>query len=187
MARLPVAGAVKTRLAKRVGALNAAMAYRVLLAASVRALARDRRWQLVLAVTPARTIHERYWTRLAPGCEVIAQWPGDLGQRMAHLLAKAGRAPAAVMGSDIIDVRACHVAAALKALRGKDSVLAPAEDGGFWLCATRGVTRRFPQRGAGPFLGIGWSQQDSYCQTANKLAGCGHRVGRGPMRRDFDE
>lgn len=53
MARLPVAGRVKTRLAKRIGAVAATNRYRHLLAAILRAVGTDPRWETILAVTPA--------------------------------------------------------------------------------------------------------------------------------------
>ena len=187
MARLPVAGAVKTRLARNVGTSEAIRIYRVLLSATLRALRLDPRWQVCLAITPARTRHHRLWRRLAPGCKIVAQAQGDLGTKMAQLLRYAGPAPAAVIGSDILDLRANHIGAALQALKGGDAVLAPAEDGGFWLCAVRGIRPDFALVGAGPFSALPWSQADTGLRTKRALEARGLRVCLGPTRRDIDD
>ena len=186
MARQPVAGAVKTRLARRIGAVPAACRYRTLLATILRQARDDRRWQLVVAVTPPASRHHRLWKRLAPGCAIIAQSSGDLSRRMASLLAHAGPAPAAVMGSDIENVTALHVTDAWRALKGADAVLCPAEDGGFWLFGVNGIRRRIAPATAGPFEGITWSRSDSGAVTAQRFMAQGYRVAQGPMRRDID-
>jgi len=187
MARLPIAGAVETRLARRIGAIGAVSLYRSLLASTLRRAGQDKRWRTILAVTPTTAVHSPLWRRLAPGCEVLAQSSGDLGHRMGSLLAHAGAARAAVMGSDIADVNATHIAAAFSALKGADAVIAYAEDGGFWFCAVKGVTPRFPAGKAGAFAGIAWSRSDSGELTRKALQAKGFRVASGPMRRDVDE
>lgn len=186
MARLPVAGRAKTRLGRRVGAALAINIYRALLKSIIVAVGRDRRWETVLAVTPGTCVNDPLWRRLAPHCRVVAQGGNGLGERMAKLLATAGKAPAAVMGSDILDVGQEHVAAAWQALRGHDGVLAMAEDGGFWLCAVRGTLRRFPKRGSGAFANVIWSSPRTGTDTRLALEAHGFRVGLGPMRRDLD-
>jgi rSAM/selenodomain-associated transferase 1 len=187
MARAPVAGRVKTRLARGLGTIEATRRYRALLDATLRALSRDPRWRLIVAVTPTTSASARLWRRLAPGAEVVAQSDGGLGRRMAALLARAGPSPVAVVGSDIIDLRGRHVADALAALRGHDAVLAPAADGGFWLCAVRGHRARFPRVGEGAFAGIAWSRADTGAATRAALTKAGFRVGTGPQRADLDE
>lgn len=187
MARLPIAGAVKTRLARRIGAIGAVSLYRSLLASTLRQAGQDKRWRTILAVTPPTAVHNPLWRRLAPGCEVLAQSSGDLGHRMGCLLAHAGAAPAAVMGSDIVDVKAGHIAAAFSALNGADAVIAYAEDGGFWFCAVKGVAPRFPVAKAGAFAGIGWSRSDTGELTRKALQAKGFRVASGPIRRDVDD
>lgn len=187
MARLPIAGAVKTRLARRIGVIGAVSLYRSLLASTLRRAGRDTRWRTILAVTPATAAHSPLWRRLAPGCEVLAQSTGDLGRRMGSLLAKAGAAPAAVMGSDIVDVGAAHIAASFSALKGADAVIALAEDGGFWFCAVNGIAPRFAPGKAGAFADIAWSRGDTGGLTRTALQAKGFRVASGPTRRDIDE
>lgn len=186
MARLPVAGAVKTRLARQIGVSEATRRYRALLAATLRAT-RDWRWRTALAVTPASSAHFPLWRKLAPGVPVLAQARGGLAEKMAGLLALAGRAPAAVIGTDILDLEARHVAASFARLKGADAVLSPASDGGFWFCAVRGTLQRFPRRGPGAFAGIAWSRADTEIMTRRALERAGFRVATGPERADLDE
>lgn len=147
----PRFGAVKTRLARDIGALAAWRFYRAEAARTIRGLA-DPRWDLVLAVTPDRAPATRVWR----SGRAIGQGRGDLGARMFRALAAAP--PTVLVGSDIPGLEKRHVEAAFRALAaGADLVFGPAADGGFWLVAVR----RRPPRGL--FEGARWS-------TAHALA-----------------
>jgi len=187
MARLPVAGRVKTRLARQVGVTHAVRHYRRLLAQTLRRLTRDPRFETRLAVVPMTAPSARVWERQAHGAAVIGQAPGGLGAKMSELLAMAGRSPAAVIGSDIVGVDGDRVMAVFAALRDADAALGPAEDGGFWCCAVAGIRRRFPRRGDGPFEGVAWSRCDTLAATRAALTKSGFRVGTGPLLADFDQ
>lgn len=155
--RAPRYGGVKTRLARDVGALAAWRFYRATASRTVRRLA-DRRWRIVLAVTPDRA-RTRAWP--AAGLRV-GQGPGDLGRRMFRAL--AAHAPAVLVGGDIPALDKPHVAAAFRAMRaGAPFVFGPAEDGGFWLV---GVRRRPPR---GLFAGVRWSSPHALADTLANL------------------
>lgn len=143
--KAPRYGAVKTRLARDLGALAAWRFYRACAARTVRRLA-DPRWELILAVTPDRAA-----TRAWPAAgRRVGQGPGDLGRRMFRAL--AAHAPAVLVGGDIPGLERRHVAAAFRAFAaGGAFVFGPAEDGGFWLIGAR----RRPPRGL--FAGARWS------------------------------
>ncbi|MGH6719377.1 MAG: TIGR04282 family arsenosugar biosynthesis glycosyltransferase [Alphaproteobacteria bacterium] len=157
-ARAPRIGRVKRRLARDVGAVAAWRLYRDWLARVLRALGGDRRWRLVVAVTPD---HVR---RPLRGVAVTGQGKGDLGRRMARALDRAPPGPAVVVGSDIPELRARHVAAAFQALRRSDVVVGPAGDGGFWLIGRRHRLRRLP-----PFAGVRWSTRHALEDTLRCL------------------
>ena len=180
MARQPVMGAVKTRLAREVGQTRALAFYRQCLAATLRRLGRDGRWQTVLAVAPAAATTAASWSRLMPaGIDRMAQCRGDLGARMRHLLGTFGSGRVVVIGSDIPDVRPGHIAAALRQLGRHDVVLGPAEDGGFWLVGSTGVPRR-PRL----FDGVRWSHAGTLAET---IASAGPvRIGLAARRTDVD-
>ena len=100
MARAPRFGAVKTRLARDIGRLNAWRFYRTTLFETVRRLARNTPWQTVLQVTPDR---ERSRRRQWPGrAQTLPQGRGDLGARMERGLTGFPRGiPVVLIGSDI--------------------------------------------------------------------------------------
>lgn len=161
MVKEPRPGRVKTRLGRSIGMAEAAWWYRRQVRALLRRL-QDPRWDLALAVTPDfEGMASRCWpVRLRR----IPQGNGDLGQRMARVLAMT-TGPSVLIGSDIPGVERRHVARAFRALGGSPSVIGPAMDGGFWL-----VGLRHPGASpAGLFHGVVWSHSETRRQTLPTL------------------
>ncbi|MEW6270594.1 MAG: TIGR04282 family arsenosugar biosynthesis glycosyltransferase, partial [Thermodesulfobacteriota bacterium] len=138
-ARSPDAGRVKTRLARSIGDRTAAALY----AAFVADL-RDRfaaapfavRWAVA---PPEGGFAERFG--LDPRT-VFVQQGDDLGARMRDAFARmlgAGFARCAIVGSDMPQLRVDTVRNAFAHLAQADLVLGPADDGGYYLIAARGV------------------------------------------------
>ena len=151
MVKAPVAGAVKTRLAKRIGASEALRFYRSATAALLRRLSGDPRWRTVLAVTPDIQAQGSFWPARI---DRRPQGRGDLGERMHRLLCAGRGAPVIVIGSDIPDIRSVDIADAIGVARRAGLVFGPAEDGGFWLVGCR--------RRPGParlFRAVRWSSE----------------------------
>lgn len=151
-ARAPRLGRVKRRLAAEIGDVAALAFYRVTLRAVVRRLARDRRWRLVVAVTPDGV----RIPGLGPRTVQCGQGSGDLGARMARALRPHARSrvrSVVVVGSDIPDISAPAVWRAFAALRRADMVFGPSPDGGYWLVGTNRRHRSF----RGLFQGVAWS------------------------------
>ena len=162
--RAPALGAVKTRLGAGIGALAAAHFYRHTTTALLRRIGRDRRWRTVLAVTPDTAIFSRgAWPASLPR---IGQGNGDLGRRMARILAAERTVPALIIGSDIPDIAAGHIVRAFKALGSADVVFGPALDGGYWL-----VGRRAGLAMAGLFEGVRWSGPHALADTRANVRG----------------
>jgi hypothetical protein len=133
--RAPALGLGKRRLAGAIGDVAALRFERLMIARLLRRLARDRRWQLRIAVTPDRACNAaRRWRR---GVAVAPQGRGDLGARMRRVIATAPPGPVVLVGSDIPALDAQHVAAAFRKLGGCDLIFGPAADGGFWLVGAR--------------------------------------------------
>ena len=85
MVKEPVPGRVKTRLGRDIGMTAAALWFRHQTRSLIRRL-RDRRWDIVLAVSPDRDgMASRFWPADIPR---VPQGRGDLGVRMARLLAR---------------------------------------------------------------------------------------------------
>ncbi|MGY8993154.1 MAG: TIGR04282 family arsenosugar biosynthesis glycosyltransferase [Rhodospirillales bacterium] len=162
-ARCPVLGTVKKRLGRDIGPVAATAFYRQCLAGVIRRLACDPRWRTILAVTPDRTLQWKAWPQ---GPRRIPQGPGDLGSRMAHVLASVSPGPAILIGSDIPTVEPSHIARAIRLLGSHDAVFGPAADGGYWLVGLR----RRPQF-IDPFGRVRWSSPHALTDTLANLKG----------------
>ncbi len=178
-ARAPALGAVKRRLAADIGDMAARAFYRETTRAVLRRIAGDVRWRTWLAVTPdSVAARGRFWPGHTPR---IPQGGGDLGVRMARALGRFPDRPAVVVGSDIPDLGARHIAAAFAALADHDVVVGPAEDGGYWLIGVRpglSVTALF--------TGVRWSSPHALGDTLANLDGR-HRVARLETLQDIDD
>lgn len=160
--KAPRLGQVKSRLAAGIGALPALRFYREITARVLRTLGRDPRWRTVMATTPSRARHRRFWDRRLPRLD---QGEGDLGRRMAHAFGILPKGPVVIVGSDIPALSRRHVAAAFQALGRHDAVLGPARDGGYWLI---GLKRSRPMP-AGLFEGVRWSSAHALADTRASL------------------
>jgi hypothetical protein len=159
-ARAPRYGAVKTRLARDIGAADTLRFFKRTLGRLVRRLRCDARFDVALAVTPD---HAR--GGLPTGLTVSGQGPGDLGQRMVRALRFAGRRPAMVIGSDVPGITAAHIRAAIAALGRRPYVLGPARDGGYWL-----IGARHPLLMRSDLLaGVRWSSPHAMQDTIERL------------------
>ncbi|MDX1575636.1 MAG: TIGR04282 family arsenosugar biosynthesis glycosyltransferase [Kiloniellales bacterium] len=178
--RAPRMGRGKRRLARDVGAVAAWRFHRIAAARLLRRLGRPgaARWRCWLAVTPDRECAAvgrwagRPW-------RAVPQGPGDLGARMARALAGLPPGPAVIVGADIPDITAAHVAEAFRRLGDHDWVVGPAEDGGYWLIGAR----RRPHLRL-PFAGVRWGGPHALTDTLAGLAGA--RVARLDVLRDVD-
>ena len=159
-ARAPRLGAVKRRLAREIGARAALRFHRATLTRLVRALAADRRFRTVLALTP-----DRAPCRLPFHVARIGQGAGDLGGRMHRACARFPRGRVAIIGSDIPDATANDVADSFRTLGRADAVFGPAADGGYWLVGLS------PRRPARPFASVRWSTEHALTDTLANFAG----------------
>ena len=163
-AREPRLGRVKRRLAADIGAVRAWAFYRHTLAELLRRLKAPGRWQSWLAFTPDQA-------RLpAPGWRPLPQGPGDLGARLARVLAQLPPGPVVVVGSDAPEVGPAQIDRAFRCLGDHDWVLGPACDGGYWLIGARRRPAFRP-----PFAEVRWSGPYALSDTLANLAG--RRVG----------
>jgi rSAM/selenodomain-associated transferase 1 len=150
LARAPRLGTVKRRLAAEIGQREALRFHAGNLARLTRALARDRRFATIVAITPDRA-------RPRLPATTIPQGNGDLGIRMARALSRARRA--VLVGCDIPDLTEADIAAAFRALGRADAVFGPADDGGYWLVGLG------PRRPANPFRAVRWSTRHALADT----------------------
>ena len=177
MVKVPVAGRVKTRLARQVGDVRATFFYRHTAAAVVARVRASRAWQTLLAVTPDTGLSHRCWP---PHTIRIAQGGGDLGQRMQRIMNCQPPGPVVIIGTDVPGIRPTDIAAAFTALGQCDAVLGPAHDGGYWLV---GLKRR--PRVVSAFDNVRWSSTHALEDTMGNLAG--YRLARAVALGDVDD
>jgi uncharacterized protein len=161
MAKLPVAGRVKTRLARALGVTAATRFARHATVAVLQRLAPDPRWQTILAVTPDAAVGNRCWPR---GILRIRQGRGDLGCRMQRIMERLPPGPVAIIGTDIPQVTPALIAPAFRALGHVHAVFGRATDGGYWLVAMR---RRPCVLKA--FASVRWSSEHALSDTLARL------------------
>lgn len=175
MAKAPVAGRVKTRLGRDIGMVQAAWWYRHQCRSLLRRLT-DPRWRILLAVSPDRARHSRFW----PDLPRIPQGQGDLGQRMARAMGRVPRAPVCLIGSDIPGVTRAHISRAFALLGGHDAAFGPAHDGGYWLVGLR----RGGLAHESMFDGVRWSSAHALFDSRAALKGW--RIAEVDTLRDVD-
>lgn len=159
VAKAPIMGRAKTRLAADIGPAHAKRIYRSLMGQVLRQV-QDPRWDTVLAVTPPHLLgHVPDWE----GFEQIPQVFGSLTQRLGALFSRKG--PTLTIGTDCPQVDSKDIAAAFRVLRSRDYVFGPASDGGFWLMGARGpLGREF-------FDGVRWSHDETLADVQARTNG----------------
>ena len=159
-AKAPVAGSVKSRLARELGVAMATRFARQCAQALLARVAFDRRWETTIAET--RFAHSRrFWPAGIGRC---TQGLGDLGERMQRIMASVPPGPLVIVGTDIPAIRAAHIAQAFRALGRHDAVFGPAADGGYWLV---GLRRRPSIPNA--FCAVRWSSRHALADTVANL------------------
>jgi uncharacterized protein len=177
MAKVPVAGRVKTRLAREIGVVSATMFYRVAMRNVIARLAGQPFWRTVVIVDPDTGVTSRM---LPAGVARAGQGRGDLGVRMQRPMRMLPPGPVCLIGTDVPDISVADVRRAFRQLGRAGVVFGPAEDGGFWLVGLKRMPRVVdPYRGRVP-----WSRVDTLERTLANLAG--DRVGFTARHHDVD-
>ena len=182
--RGPSGAGVKTRLSSHLSAGERAALYAAFVVDSAGVLADSQAERKVIAYAPASAeaeVRSLVAEIRSPGAEIrslgaeirslgdsakgsllyVPQPEGDLGHRLAHLMAwsrEQGASRTVLMGSDSPSLPPSHIDMALDMLRERDLVIGPSTDGGYYLIG---------QSTANPavFSGIDWSTGDVLEQT----------------------
>ncbi len=159
-AKVPVAGAVKTRLGVSPDrAAEIARAFLLDVLDRTHAIAARR----VVVFAPAES-REEMARLVGAGVELEAQADGDLGRRLERFIGDrldAGADRVVVIGTDSPTLPPEFLSRALEDLAHADLVLGPATDGGYYLVGCR---RRLPI-----FDGISWSRDTVLAETIDRL------------------
>ncbi len=160
-ARAPLAGRVKTRIARRIGDAAAAKLHCALVRDAVEAARAARCGPVELHVT------QRHAFFRTLGVRVCLQRGADLGSRIYRALARHRRV--IVTGADAPALMPADIARAARALQGgTHMVFAPAEDGGYALIGARRLTPAI-------FSGVEWGGAQVLAQTLGNAGRAGLR------------
>jgi rSAM/selenodomain-associated transferase 1 len=165
LTRAPRAGHVKTRLIAQLGAQGAADFHARLIHRCLETTTGAGLCPVELWCAPAS--HEAFFEacRDRYAVQLYDQHPGNLGERMHDALASAlRRGEAAVLiGTDIPLLEAADLHTALQALQhGRDAVVGPAADGGYYLIGLRHAARQV-------FDQIPWGTAAVFRETSARL------------------
>ena len=177
--RAPRAGAVKTRLAQKIGASAACDAYQKLVRAVLNRIDSIRAVQLRYSPDDAES-EVRPWLR--PSWTLSPQGSGDLGERLTRAFAESfagGANRVVIIGSDCPWLTGGDVEEAWNDLETHDLVVGPARDGGYWLI---GLREPKPEL----FSGISWSTATVLEQTLAQARAGGLRFHLLRELRDVD-
>lgn len=194
--RVPVAGAVKTRLAPALSPDDRARlqwemacdcARHIACVPADLAVHYGDEWRRAPEGEAVRdafvaSLRDAYAGRGAGGFRAREQRGAGLGARMQDSLAYElgrGAGTCLLMGSDLPEVRPADLAAALDAARSADVVLGPSTDGGYWLV---GLHEPFPQLFDRKSYGSASVLQEALATCAAH----GRRVALAPTRDDVD-
>ena len=179
IAKEPVPGAVKTRLAATLGVDGAARAAAAMLADTLAGMTGvDAEPWLCFAPPNAG----RRMARLAPGFGLLAQVEGDLGDRLAGCftaLLGGGAVQVVIVAADTPHVPRATYQAAFALLDRVDVVLGPAQDGGYYLVGAKTVLPEL-------FVGVPMGTDAVFQVTRQRATRRRLRVGTVPMLRDLD-
>jgi hypothetical protein len=170
-AKAPIPGLVKTRLVPAISAEQAAKLHADLVRKTLHMAVNAGLCPVELWCSPAKT--NGFFEDCARdyGVSLWEQAGDDLGARMAHAFCTGFQhaRPIVLIGTDCPDLNAQDLAAALDILDGDyDTVLGPAEDGGYYLV---GLRQAIP----GLFTGISWGTSAVFDETLARLRAAGVR------------
>ncbi len=162
LAKAPLPGFAKTRLAPALGADGAAALQARLIERAVETARAAQIGPVTLWAAPDQD-HPAFQALAALFGVTLARQPdGDLGARMLAALA-APRGPALVIGTDCPALAPAHLRAAADALlAGIDVVIVPVEDGGYALIGMRAPQPRL-------FTDMPWSTAGVMAETRRRL------------------
>ena len=179
MVKEPRMGYVKTRLSKDIGPIKATSFYRRTTNTIIKRLSIDPRWQTHIAIAPDTALNLPFWPEVnSISPKRSSQGAGDLGDKMHTQFKKIGKrcgqgknnglnigpGPVLIIGTDIPEIKAVHIADAFKALKKKQALIGPSGDGGYWIIGQKRSPKLFDL-----FKNVRWSTEHTYNDTLENL------------------
>jgi rSAM/selenodomain-associated transferase 1 len=184
LAKAPVPGRVKTRLAATVGLDRAAwLAAAALLDTVAACRAAFEECHLALDGELGDAVRREELLAATSGWHVFPQAAGDLGVRLAHAhetAAAVGSGPVVQVGMDTPQVTPHLLRSVAGRAAAGTAVLGPAVDGGWWVLGLASAD------GAHALAGVPMSRADTGAATRAALRGTGLRVRSAEVLRDVD-
>lgn len=165
LAKAPIHGTVKTRLIPALGAARATRLYAAMLDWMTRRIVASRLCPVQLWCTPDGR-HPQFQELENLGVHLHQQAAGDLGTKMLNALSSALESSgcALLIGADCPELSVDTIETAIKILlSGKQAVIGPASDGGYYLIGAKQID-------AHVFTGIDWGTGDVMKQTRARLS-----------------
>jgi len=180
--RAPEKGRVKTRLARDIGDEKALALYKIFVQTTLSAVEKSGLDHIICFFPAAGQAMVEEW--LGPDHVYMPQAGDDLGQRMGNAMSRMfdkGAKKVVLTGTDIPDISARHILAALKLLDQNDVVIGPSIDGGYWLIG-------FHRDGfcSDLFRGVNWGTDSVFSTTIEKCKKAGLSTGILPALQDID-
>lgn len=181
-AKYPEPGKVKTRLARTVGPVEAAVRYRGMIDAVMqKTQTTNGEYHRILCFDPPERGDDfRKWFS---SLEMRPQCGGDLGKRMIVAFQESlanGAGRAVLIGTDCVEVDRSLLSDAFDRLEKADLVLGPAKDGGYYLIGMKAVHPSL-------FEGIPWSTEKVLEETLDKAGRSRLKVELLKTLSDLDE
>ena len=181
VAKAPIAGLVKTRLAATIGAERTLALYRCFLADTLALASAEPACALAISFWPPEAASQ--FSAIAPNALLLPQQGIGFGDRLLSAFTQASDAgfdQMVLIGSDNPSLPPRYVSQAFDALESHETVLGPSEDGGYYL-----IGMREPQ----PELfgsEIAWSTEIVAQQTRAAVRSVGLRLAEVPIWYDID-
>ncbi|WP_328528357.1 DUF2064 domain-containing protein [Nocardioides sp. NBC_00368] len=182
VAKAPVPGLVKTRLAAEIGETAATAVAAASLLDTIEACTLavgPERCRLALSGDVSAGFRAVEIESAIAGWTVTPQRGKGLGERLANAHADVA-GPVVQIGMDTPQVTPARLLAVAAGLDAADAVLAPAEDGGWWALALRDPSA------AAALREVPMSTPETYAATRAALEALGLRVAAGERLRDVD-
>jgi rSAM/selenodomain-associated transferase 1 len=180
--RAPELGRVKTRLEKKMDAATVLRLYRCFVQDIIETLATGGYDMIVFFTPPHKGSAVQAW--LGDTVPVQAQTGKTLGDRMRNAFSDVfagGVDQAVLMGSDFPDLDNGIIDKSFEYLKQKESVIGPAEDGGYYLIGFR--KNRFNND---LFSDVDWGSASVFRQTLGKIHAAGLSCHTLPSWQDID-